>query len=536
MRRATILPGVALAVLAAGRSTVGSLFRDRARLHPDRPAVETAGPTLTYGALNERVNRVVDVLRGFGVARGDRVAVLSENRAEYLALELACAKLGTILACQNWRLAPPELKHCVGLVSPRLVVVSERHVELLARAEVGSIPTVRLGPELEERLGQARGHEPEIAAEPEDGLLILYTSGTTGLPKGAVISHRAEIARYLVYGADLGVRPGDTSLAWPPFFHMAGTEPALGALVTGGKVIVVDGFKPDEIAFHVGHEPFGHLVLMPGMIEPLIAELRKRSVRPVGVRLCGAMADLVPAHQIAEVTTLLGAPYLNSFGSTETGVPPASGNQIPVGEVPLRLSKRQNTFCEVRLVDAEDRDVPIGTPGELLFRGPTLFSGYWNAPETNAEDFRGGWFHMGDMFVRNADGSLDFVDRVKYMIKSGGENIYPAEIERVLLADPRVADAVVVRRPDAKWGEVPVAVVAPKDATLTSADLLARCHAALAGYKQPKDIVFVTLDELPRSTTGKIQRHQVEAWLRQRPAAPGGRSAASRQAGPLPLS
>src|SRR3990167_8510556 len=119
MRRATILPGVALAVLAAGRSTVGSLFRDRARLHPDRPAVETAGRTLTYGALNERVNRVVDVLRGFGVARGDRVAVLSENRAEYLALELACAKLGAILACQNWRLAPPELKHCVGLVSPR---------------------------------------------------------------------------------------------------------------------------------------------------------------------------------------------------------------------------------------------------------------------------------------------------------------------------------------------------------------------------------------------------------------------------------
>jgi len=189
-----------------------------------------------------------------------------------------------------------------------------------------------------------------------------------------------------------------------------------------------------------------------------------------------------------------------------------------VGEVPLRLSKRQNTFCEIRLVDAEDRDVPLGTPGELAFRGPTLFSGYWNAPETNAKDFRGGWFHMGDMFVRNPDGSLDFVDRVKYMIKSGGENIYPAEIERVLLADPCVADAVVVRRPDPKWGEVPVAVVARKDETLTSADLLARCRAELAGYKQPKEVVFVTLAELPRSTTGKIQRHEVEAWLGKRPA------------------
>ena len=162
--------------------------------------------------------------------------------------------------------------------------------------------------------------------------------------------------------------------------------------------------------------------------------------------------------------------------------------------------------------------MPPGTPGELAFRGPTCFSGYWNAPEVNARDFRGGWFHMGDMFVQHADGSLDFVDRLKYMIKSGGENIYPAEIERVLLADPRVADAVVVRRRDPRWGEVPVAVVAPKDAALTRADLLARCRTELAGYKQPKEIVFVTLADLPRSTTGKIQRHEVEAWLAARPA------------------
>ncbi|MBI2206787.1 MAG: AMP-binding protein [Candidatus Rokubacteria bacterium] len=477
---------------AASRSTIGSLFRDRARHEPDRPAIEAAGQVLTYAALDERVTRGADVLSGLGVGRGDRVAILSENRPEYIELELACAKLGAILACQNWRLAPPELRHCVGLVSPALVVVSERHTGLLANAGVGRLPTIVLGADFEERIAKASPREPEIAAEPEDGLLILYTSGTTGLPKGAVISHRAEIARYLVYYAELGVRPGDTCLGWPPLFHMAGTEPALAALVAGGKVIVVDGFRPDEIAFHAGRERLGHLIVMPGMIEPLIVELRKSGVRPVGVSLCGAMADLVPAHQIAEITTLLGAPYLNSFGSTETGVPPASGNVIAAGVVPTRLSKRQNAFCEIRLVDAEDRDVPPGVPGELAFRGPTCFSGYWNAPEANAKDFRGGWFHMGDMFVRNPDGTLDFVDRVKYLIKSGGENIYPAEIERVLLAEPRVADAVVVRRPDPRWGEVPVAVVARKDDTLTAAEALA---------------------DFPRSTTGKIQRHEVEAWL-----------------------
>jgi fatty-acyl-CoA synthase len=142
-----------------------------------------------------------------------------------------------------------------------------------------------------------------------------------------------------------------------------------------------------------------------------------------------------------------------------------------------------------------------------------LFSGYWRAPQANAHEFRGGWFHMGDMFRRNADGTLDFVDRAKYLIKSGGENIYPAEIERVLLADPRVADAVVVRRADPTWGEVPVAVVARRDPALGASDLLARCRAALAGFKQPKEIRFVALADLPRSTTGKIQRHLIEARL-----------------------
>ena len=157
--------------------------------------------------------------------------------------------------------------------------------------------------------------------------------------------------------------------------------------------------------------------------------------------------------------------------------------------------------------------MPDGAPGEVAFRGPTLFSGYWQADATNAEDFRGGWFHLGDMFRRNADGTYDFVDRAKYMIKTGGENVYPAEIEQVLLADDRVADAVVVRRMDPRWGEVPVAFVARTDEALGAEDLMATCRERLAGYKRPKEIRFVALADLPRSTTGKIQRHEIEARL-----------------------
>jgi fatty-acyl-CoA synthase len=236
----------------------------------------------------------------------------------------------------------------------------------------------------------------------------------------------------------------------------------------------------------------------------------RRGVTARGVKVCGVMADLVPPSEIAEITALLRAPYANTFGSTETGCPPCSSSLLPIGVAPTRLSKRQSPFCEIRLVDADDRDVPDGAPGELAMRGPTLFSGYWQMSEVNLRDFRGGWFHMGDVFVRNPDGSLDFVDRVKYLIKTGGENVYPAEIERVMLQDPRVAEVAVVRAADPQWGEVPIAFVARRDASLGETDLLALCRAQLAGYKQPKRICFIPFEAFPRSASGKIQRHELE--------------------------
>jgi acyl-CoA synthetase (AMP-forming)/AMP-acid ligase II len=157
--------------------------------------------------------------------------------------------------------------------------------------------------------------------------------------------------------------------------------------------------------------------------------------------------------------------------------------------------------------------VPPGVPGELAMRGPTLFSGYWQADEANAHDFRGGWFHMGDVFCRNEDGTLDFVDRAKYMIKSGGENVYPAEIERVLLADRRISEAAVVRVPDAKWGEVPVAFVACREEAVTDVELAELCRRDLASYKRPRAFRFIRFDDFPRSTSGKVQRHELEARL-----------------------
>ena len=493
---------------AAAAVGLAALFHERARSQPDAPALSDGRLTLSYAQLAERVRRLAGGLQKAGLRAGERIAVLSENRIEYVELELAAATLGAIVACLNWRLAADEQRHCIRLVAPSMVFVSPRHAAGLAAIDHGVAQTVDFGDDFERlRADTALGMLPDIDAEA--GLVILYTSGTTGLPKGALISQRAMVARAVVYAADYGIGRAHSYLAWSPLFHMAATDHALATLLLGGHLHIADGLDLERIVQLLCTEPVGWLLAMPGVIEPLIDALRPVADRLIAPRMVGAMADLLPRQQIAELTRLLRAPYLNSFGSTETGLPPASAALLAAGEVPQSLSKRVSSFCQVRLVDGDGREVGIGEPGEMTLRSATLFSGYWNAEATTQQDFRGGWFHMGDLFVRHADGSLDFVDRLKYLIKSGGENIYPAEIERVLLAHPAVADGAVVRKRDARWGEVPVAFVA-LCADVDDAALQAWCRERLAHYKVPREFRIVDAAALPRSSTGKIQRHEIE--------------------------
>ncbi|MEC9435454.1 MAG: AMP-binding protein [Pseudomonadota bacterium] len=510
------MPGIdpALAHAASGL-TVADHFAARVRLGPDRPAVEDGRLALSYAALADRAARLAGVFAGRGLARGARVAVLSENRGEFLELFLACAQAGLIACCQNWRLADEELRHCLRLVGPAVLLASPRFAETAARVAPAGCEAMSFGDGYEAALAAAAPAAPDPAVHPEDGLLILYTSGTTGLPKGALISHRAEIARAMVAATDLPTTAEDGFVAWAPLFHMASADTALATLMRGGKVMVMDGYDAPALAAIVARERIGRLTLMPGTIQAFIEAMEAQGLPAKGVKYAGVMADLVPRDQIVAVTRLLDAPYLNTFGATETGSTPVSAGMIPVGARPERLDKTLNTWCRTRLVDADDNEVPDGQPGEMAVRGPTLFSGYWNNPEANAKDFRGGWFHMGDMFTRNPDGTLSFVDRSKYLIKSGGENIYPAEIERVLLSDPRIYDACVVRKADAKWGETPVAFVALNPgAEATEAEIIAGFDGRIARYKRPSAVRFVSDADLPRSTTGKIKRHELEERLR----------------------
>lgn len=499
---------------AVASLTIDTAFDERVKAHPSRTALVQDERRLSYAQLKARVDRLCIALLRLGVKHGDRIAVLSENRIEYVEVLLAAARIGAIVACQNWRLSAAELAHCMRLVAPHVILVSKRHASLLSDLSDEKSQIISFEDDYENLLRTAKLEPIESSSRPEDGLLILYTSGTTGLPKGAVISHRALIARAMIGTVDGQLYPGYGSICWSPLYHMGGTDPTLGCLMHGDTVFVVDGFQPQVLVELMSREWLGNVTLVPASIGPIIEELHRTGLRPKGIKTCGAMADLVPPQQIAEITTLLNAPFRNTFGSTETGNPPASRQMIPIGVAPTRVSKTQSSYCQIRLVDDDDRDVPDGTPGEVLIRGPSLFSGYWNSPQINEHEFRGGWFHMGDVMVRNEDGTLDFVDRRKYLIKSGGENIYPAEIERLLLQSPRIVDAAVVRKLDSHWGEVPAAFIVRRDETLNESDVLAMLRGQLANYKLPKEIYFIAAADIPRTDTGKLKRLELEARLK----------------------
>jgi acyl-CoA synthetase (AMP-forming)/AMP-acid ligase II len=495
--------------------TVGSLFYEQVLLGPDRPAIEFKGRIWSYAGLNDRVNRLAYLLASRGIGRGDRVAMLSENRNEYVELLMAAAKLGVLVGCQNWRLTDAELSHCLELTEPKLILYSERLAPAVGRLDLGWCSLIALGEEYETALARAEAHEPPQLAHAEDGLIVIYTSGTTGLPKAAVISQRAEIMRTMLQRIEpVPIMPDDGFIAWAPMFHLSGTDHTIATLLRGAKTVVMDGFNGEEFCQVAAREKIAHLTVLPGVVDRVVEALRSTGLRPLSVRTVGVVPDLVPPTSIAALTELVGAPYCNSFGTTECGWPPASKALIPIGVVPTQLSKEQSSYGMIKLVDEDDNTVPDGEPGEVCYRGPTLFNGYWRAPEVNAHVLRGGWYHTGDVLRRNPDGTLDFIDRRKYLIKSGGENIYPAEIERYLIALPGVADVVVVRKPDPKWGEVPVAFIVPRaDSTLTKEKVIAALEGRIARYKMPKEVRFIAESDLRRSASGKIIRGDLEIKL-----------------------
>ena len=493
----------------------------RADLSAAKPALIDGPRTVSYRALRDRVAGLAAGLRERGVRRGDRVAILSINRAEYVELLFAAARLGAIVVPLNWRLTAPELAFQVGDSEPTLLVVDPEldplAGDLLERSEAAGLRTVvRLddgdGPDRYDALVASAPNAPE--GRFEDPFLILYTSGTTGRPKGAVLTQATQFWNSVNIRTAANLVESDVTLNALPMFHAGGiglfTLPTLHA---GGTAVLQRRFDAaDAVRLIITHGVTA-LFGVPSIYLMLLGDetFARADLRRVRFSCGGAPCPLT----IIEAFRDRGLLFQFGYGLTETA---PTCTLIPVTDAFRKMGSagKAAIHVELRVVDEDGQDVPPGEIGEVWTRGPNLFSGYWRRPEATAEVFvrpddagedtagyAGWWFRTGDLATLDDEGFLYVVDRKKDMIISGGENIYPAEVEDVLFRHPAVAEAAVIGVPAARWGEVPMAVVALRPGTsLTLEELTRFCEGTLARYKTPKRLAIV--DVLPRNAAGKV--------------------------------
>ena len=485
---------------------LSDLIERNAAFAPDKPAIHFDGATLTYAAFADRIAAAARALKSqLGIGRGDRVAILSLNHPDYLALLYACARLGAMLVPLNWRLAVPEQVFILSDASVKALVVQqgfEAVVEPLKQA----LPDVRVvgidfAPSFDELLASGSG-DGRNATDLTDPLLIVYTSGTTGRPKGAVLRQEALVWNGMMSQHMHDMTAADHVLTALPLFHVGGLNiQTTPALQLGATVTLHARFAPDAVLDALTRDRPMLTVLVPATMQAVIEHPYWEATDITCLRALTTGSTQVP-QGLVEAFTARGVPVLQVYGSTETcpvAVYTRAGGDQRVGSTGL-----PGLACDARVVDDAGDDVAPGTPGEVLVRGPNVFVEYWGNTAATAETLRDGWYHSGDIGTRDADGHFFIHDRKKNMIISGGENIYPAEVERVLVAHPGVAEGAVIGRADPKWQEVPVAyVVRRKGSDVDARALEAHLLSQLARFKVPRDYVFV--DALPRNAMGKVQ-------------------------------
>ena len=491
-----------------------------ARLTPERTAIRFPGRDVSYGALAGLVHCLASAMAASGLKRGSCAAYLGVNSPEMLALLFACARLGVLFMPLNWRLAGAEhrqmLENCppsLLLVEPQFIAQTDAFKAILPPLTAVSFGQAQPGwIRYDDFLGRATGTVSlDPGLDPATPLLICYTSGSTGKPKGVLLSQDA-LAWNAANCADMhDLTPGDKILTTLPLFHVGGlnnlTTPALR---TGCTVVLHPKFDAEACIDAIEREHITLTVLVPAQLDMMMASPRWHSADFSSLRMITTGSTIVPARIIRAVPAR-GVPLVQIYGATET-CPIAACLKAEDAERKAGSTGKAATHCELRIIDAFGKPVAQGATGEILVRGPNVMSGYWMAPQETAAALVDGWFHSGDMGHQDAEGYLYVDGRRKEMIISGGENIYPAEIENLLSECQDIAEASVIGRPDERWGEVVVAVVAPKTGhTLTRAFVLQLLEGRIARYKHPKEVVFV--GELPKTALGKVRKEDVRQMV-----------------------
>ena len=490
----------------------------RAREHPDADFAIQGERRMSYAEARRASDRLADALVGQGLAVGDRVAWLSKNSIEHALFYYAASKAGVVPVPLNYRLAAPEWEFIVNDAGAKLLFASPELAEAIApvRDALASVKRcVAVGGDVAgwdayadfEASGNANAPRREIGADSD--VYQMYTSGTTGRPKGAVLQHRAVAAQLHQAVMAFGGRPGERTLIVAPLYHAAAAVCTFCTVQMGGTLYIQEDFVPAEVVRALSEERIRMSLLVPAMIQFCLSTVPDVAERDYDdLELMAYGASPIAEATLRRALEVFQCDFIQGYGMTETTAAstylfPGDHRSALDGRSELLLSAgRPLLGTEIRIVDERDREVPRGTIGEVAIRGPQLMRGYWNRPEASQEALRGGWMHTGDAGFVDEDGYLFIQDRVKDMIVSGGENVYPREIEDVLFEHPGVADAAVIGVPDEKWGETVKAIVVRKDPGLTADDVLAHCRGRLGGYKQPRSVDFV--DALPRNPSGKV--------------------------------
>ncbi|OAF01169.1 acid--CoA ligase [Bradyrhizobium centrolobii] len=489
-----------------------SLIERNAAFSPDKTAIAFEGEKLSYAAFAARIERTANALKKeLGVGRGDRVAILSLNRPDYLVLLYACARLGAILVPLNWRLAVAEQLFILTDAGAKVLVLEQALDGLLPELERTSPGIAIIGLdftpprgntfEILVASGEAGGRNPHT--DLSCPLLIVYTSGTTGRPKGAVLRQEALFWNGVMSQHMHNMTSDDHVLTVLPFFHVGGLNiQTTPALQLGATVTVHARFTADTALAAIARDRPTLTVMVPAIIQAVSDHPAWMTTDLSSLKAVATGSTIVPPHLIDRFVAR-GVPVLQVYGSTET-CPIAVYTRLGGDLSRAGSTGLAGLCCEAKVIDQAGAKASPGTPGEIAVRGPNVFFEYWGNEGATRDALHDGWYRTGDIGLCDADGYFWVRDRKKNMIISGGENIYPAEVERVLLEHPDVSECAVIGRPDPRWDEVPVAYVIRRSGCLLEANqLIAHMQAQLARYKIPRDIIFVS--DLPRTALGKVQ-------------------------------